>query len=583
MRCAAVGRETLPEKSSSKGEEMKVTETISTTPVVAEKSLRGEEVRVLTTCRAGKIVPVTYIPMLREDRVSRGSIRLRFEMAETLYPLMNAVNVTAFAHFVPFTALRDDAGNYVFDGMDDFNRSYQGVADPATGQVKSFFSPVTIGAAEINSEVFKKMGMHFVEGEILNARRVLEAYRTVVNFRREARSSKLPLHAGTFLASAFWKQPTLAHIVPDFDAAMLDGAVNLSWTNATLSPAGTTGTVPVKNLWRMPANASFQDSGASGFQGKTLTSTSGASPLAAKSAYALGTSSGGVPLVDRAAIFESVRWELGNSGVMLSLANIELAKKTAAFAKLREQYHGVSDDHLIDLLMEGIRVPDEQLRQPILLDRKSTIFGYTERHATDGDNLDKSVTTGLTELTLNFRTPPMNTGGIIMITVEIVPEQLWERMDDVFLRTVDPAKLPNFMRDYLDPEKVEVVQNRYVDVRHSAPDGVFGYAPLNHAWKRSITRIGGKYFRPDTQGFVEDRQRFWSVEKTDPKLTEDFYLVGDLPHTVFADTTADPFEILALGSVQIVGNTVFGKALEEDNGDFDAVMEQVDTQRIVQE
>lgn len=51
---------------------------------------------------------------------------------------------------------------------------------------------------------------------------------------------------------------------------------------------------------------------------------------------------------------------------------------------------------------------------------------------------------------------------------------------------------------------------------------------------------------------------------------------------MFMDTISDPFEILTLGSVQIVGNTVFGKTLDEDGGDFEHIMARVDTTRIAQ-
>lgn len=274
---------------------------------------------------------------------------------------------------------------------------------------------------------------------------------------------------------------------------------------------------------------------------------------------------------------------MASAGISVSLANIELAKQMTSFAKLREQFSGLSDDHLIDLLMEGIRVPDEALRQPILLDRKSTVFTYAERHATDGASLDQSVTTGRAVLDMSIRTPPMNSGGVILVTVEIVPEPLFERLQDRFLAATAPSDLPNFLRDFLDPEKVDVVPNAYVDVLHDTPTATFGYAPLNHAWNRSLVRIGGRYYRPDPSTFVEDRQRFWSVEKENPALTTDFYLVdASLPHTVFADTLADPFEILTVGRLDIVGNTVFGKRLEEDDGHYSAIVADVDTSRVVQ-
>lgn len=542
---------------------MKLGETISALPIEVEKSIRGEEIRALTSARAGKIVPVAYVPLLREDRVSRGSVNLRLKMAETVHPLMNAINVTAMAHFVPFSAFER------FDGMDQFNRSYRGVNEPRGAATPiPFFTTMAFSSA---AEIWKTLGVHWPAGSNINAAPI-EAYNTLVNFRRKARSEKLALRtlSDTTLAAAFWKNPNLYHIVPDFDQAMQDGQVQLAFADASL-PLNVS-SLPVRNLYyRSATTGDLAVAEAAAYTGGSAKPGSGN----LKPVY----STTSVPSVD----LSNVWTEMTSAGAAISLANIDLAKKTAAFAKLREQYAGMDDDHLIDLLMQGIRVPDEALRQPILLDRQSTIFGYSERHATDGANLDQSVTTGETAVSLNFRTPPMNTGGIILITVEIVPEQLFERMQDVFLAADAPADLPDFTRDFLDPEKVEVVPNAFVDVLHGTPAGTFGYAPLNHRWKRSLTRIGGRYYRPTTAGFVEDRQRFWSVEQLNPALTTDFYLVpASLPHTVFADSAADPFEILTLGGVEIIGNTVFGAVLDEDRGDYEAVAAKVDETRIQQ-
>ncbi|QCS37215.1 major capsid protein [Tortoise microvirus 70] len=538
---------------------MRINETISTSPISTEKSVRGDEIRALTTCRAGKVVPVAFIPLLREDRVSRGRLRLKFDMAETIHPLMNAVNVTAFVHFVPFMAFHRFGGS-----MDAFNRSYQGVAELTTSTVIPFIYTAPFGR---NQDFWKTLGVHWKNGAPINMAPV-EAYNEIINFRRKARSDKLPVRGNTdtSLASAFWKNSNLWHIVPDFDQAAMDGEVELQFASPLLNVTGIgASTAPVTGV----------------LQGQTVwdharagQTTYANSVRIDNTSYRLNTGPTGIP---------QIYAELDQQGIKLSLANLELAKQTAAFAKLRQKYEGLDDDHIVDLLMEGIRVPDEALKQPILLDKKSTIFGYSERHAMDGANLDVSVTTGETSLDLNFRTPPMNTGGIILVTVEIVPEQLYERQKDMFLGATNPNQhFPNFMRDYLDPEKVSVVTNDFVDVSHATPTGTFGYAPLNHQWKRSLTRIGGKYYRPEVDTFMEDRQRFWAVEQLNPALTTDFYLVNQLPHNVFLDTISDPFEILTVGSVEIVGNTVFGKVLEEDGGHYDAVMDQVDTGRIKQ-
>lgn len=538
-------------------------EVISTTPINTEKSVRGDEIRALTSCKAGKIIPLAYVPLLREDRVSRGKVRCSLKMSETIHPLMNSINVTVYAHFIPFLAFER------FSGMESFNRSYQGIGEPHNNTPIPFFETHTYNR---ESPFYKTMGIHYVQGQPINSA-LLEAYNVLVNFRRKARSEKLPGRGKLqdTLARAFWKNSTMWHIVPDFDQAMMDGEVPLEFDSMKLPITG----IAVTNGAATAVTTSGKEVGGS--------VETYAQSWRVGEGQATGVGGGNILAVEVAAGAPAIYAELASAGIKLSLANIEVAKRTAAFAKLRQRYQAVDDDYIIDLLMEGIRVPDEALKQPILLAKQSTIFGYSERHAMDGASLDMSVTTGETSLDISFRTPAMNTGGIILFTAEIVPEQLFERQVDTLLGLSDPAALPNFMRDFLDPEKVQPVGNRYVDILHSNPGGIFGYAPLNHAWKRSLTRIGGKYFRPTTNTFVEDRQRFWAVEQINPALNTDFYLVPqELPHTVFMDTISDPFEVMTVGKCEIVGNTVFGKALEEDNDDYEKVMAQVPMDRIVQ-
>lgn len=533
---------------------MKPDELVSTTPIQTKKSIRQDECRVLTSARGGKIIPIWYSPVLREDQ-TKGTLRIDFDMAETVHPLMNAVNVTAYAHFIPYTAFDR------FLGLDDFNRSYQEIPEAHDGKPIPFIYPVKYSR---NSAFWKTLGVHMKEGENINSA-PLEAYNTLVNWRRFARSRRLPKRNAfdQTLAEAFWKNPNLWHIVPDYERAMMDGEVSLDFNASRVPVSGLAFAGQPKSFWKA-------DDYAPG--GLRQTKKGMWDATGAKLWAKFGENVNGNTLAVREDAvnkgFPAIFAELAHAGVTLSLSNIEMAKQTAAFAKLRSAFDGIEEEHIIDLLMEGIRVPDEQMRQPHLLARESTVFGYSERHAMDGANLEKSVTTGKTSITLRFRTPPMNTGGIILVTAEIVPEALFERQNDTFLDVGKPSEFPNFLRDFLDPDKVDIVQNKFVDVEHGNPTGTFGFAPLNHAWKRSLTRIGGRYFRPLKSAFVEDRQRFWSIEQVNPALTSDFYLVNNLPHTVFMDQKADPFEILALGSVQYVGNTVFGRALEENRNNY---------------
>jgi predicted Rdx family selenoprotein len=207
---------------------------------------------------------------------------------------------------------------------------------------------------------------------------------------------------------------------------------------------------------------------------------------------------------------------------------------------------------------------------------------YNQRYATDAANLDTSVTNGLATVDMTIRTPQMNTGGVILITAEIVPEQMWERKKDYYLYENDPDNLPNYLRDYLDPEKVAVVKNDHLDVNHSTPNGTFGYAPLNHEYMRDMVNIGGKYYRPSNDAFDEDRAKIWTAETTNPTLSDDFYLVDSLHKKVFSDQNADAFEITCLSDVEITGNTVFGERLLEADAtsDYETITDLVDDARI---
>jgi hypothetical protein len=553
-----------------------MTEMVPTAPITVQRSTRRDRGRVLTSADAGKILPLKYIPMLREDAVKRGRVRVNFEMMETAELLMNGIRVDVMAHYVPMLAFDRFNGS-----MEELNRSYKGETGIG-GSVVPFFesNKVWNGSSVVNiadawdldtiasynnvPQFYQLMGIHFggntnpTPDFRLNTT-VVEAYNAIVNHRRKARSASLPLRNAYdhSLAEAFWSLDN-NHIVPDFDQKLIDGEVAL---NALTFQA------PIKA-------PSWLDTGAGG--SASADSTPGASSAPAMAGANI-TDEGSVYL------FEDIYAELTAGGnATMSLADIEQAKKTAAFAKLRSMYDGIEDEHIIDMLMEGIRVPEEAMKQPILLSKASTMIGYNQRYATDAANLDTSVTNGFATVDMSIRTPQMNTFGVILLTAEIVPEQMWERKKDYFLYETDPDNLPNYLRDVLDPEQVSVVKNDHLDVNHSTPNGTFGYAPLNHEWMRDMVNVGGKYYRPANDAFDEDRAKIWTVEQTDPTLSEDFYLVSGLHKKVFSDQVADAFEITCISDVEITGNTVFGERLLEADAtsDYEQITDLVDSARI---
>ena len=198
-----------------------------TTPLTPRRSTRIDQKTVITSGNAGKIIPVACIPLLREDGVKRSRMQIAVEMMETAETLFNGVNVTVNAHLVPKLAFDR------FNGMDDLNRSYQGVPREDGETPIPFIETHTFSQAD--NEFYKTLGMH-AQGSATVNRDYIEAYNTVVNFRRKERSSSLSMRTmtDTSLAQAFWNHTTMAHIVPDFDQAIIDGEVALNVVNQVM-------------------------------------------------------------------------------------------------------------------------------------------------------------------------------------------------------------------------------------------------------------------------------------------------------------------------------------------------------------
>lgn len=507
----------------------------------------------ITSFSAGKSVPIFAAGILREEAVRSGRMMFRFEMMETAELVMNPVNVRIMAYFVPWLCLDRFQGS-----MDILNRSYAG-QPPMDGEtVIPFIETAAFGAHGANP-LYKALGFHGGATDQVNTVFV-EGYNQIQNLRRRNRSPKLAQRArlDTSLAEAFWHHEQFKHVVPNFDQAAIDGEVALNIAN---------GQLPVRGIGPISGQTPSGGAGTLKYADGTtqaVTNTYRASVANQLEVRASGSTSAAVPMIFA---------ELQQNGITVNLSNIELAKRTAAFAQLRKEYTGHTDDWIIDLLMQGISIPEQAFKQPMLIGERSTIFGQSKRYATDAGNLAESASNGFTEIDLSLQLPRQPMGGIIMVLCEVTPEQLFERQTDPMLYATTVAHFPDALRDDLDPIKVKAVENRYVDVLHASPAATFGFAPNNFEWNVTAPRVGGKFLRPVTNtSFDEDRQRIWSSESLNPVLAEDFYLVKTLHQKPFAVTTGDTFEVVTNGGLFIEGNTQFGSPLIEASTDYDEVM-----------
>lgn len=523
---------------------------LNTNPLVTPRTMRRHSARGITSLPAGKMVPIAAFPLLREDAVRSGRLRFNFEMMETAEILMNAINVDVKAYLVPHLAFKRFNGS-----MDQLNRSYEG-KPPLDGQPVVPYFKSYVWPATGQGEIMKYLGLHARAGERYNSF-YLDAYNEIWNFRAKNRSPDLTLRAegNGSLAPAFWSHDMFRHIVPDFDQAAVDGEVPLNVVDARM---------PVKGIGAGAAKATFNT--------PTNVKESGGGVASYQNLFA-GSEAQGV-LVNASGIdgVPEIYAELAANGITVSLSNIELARKTQAFAKLRQQYNA-HDDWIINLLMDGVSIPEQAFTQPMLLAEKRTIFGMAKRYASDSGNLTESVVNGATYLDMSIQLPRIGVGGVIMIVAEITPDQLFERQEDPGLHTLSVDALPQYLRDTLDPEKVDVVKNSRVDVDHDNPNATFGYEPLNARWNINCPRIGGRFYRPKVDaGFNEARQRIWAVETKNPTLSTDFYLCTNIHTKPFVVTNQDPFEVVTQGDLFIEGNTVFGGHLVEATDDYEKVL-----------
>lgn len=541
-----------------------MTNRTSTIPVEVPRTNRVESARGITSLPAGKAVPVFACGLHRMDRVVQGPLRLSFELEETADVLMNAVRVDVKAYVVPQLAFARFNGS-----LDVLNRSWEGQVPYPDATVVPFYETEVAGAHKY-SEILTYLGMHTRPGTDVNTM-FTEAYNEIFNYRLRNRSRALFASAARTrlqrtLAPAFWNHEMFGHIVPDYDSAKVDGEVPLNVTNARLNVRGLGFNSGAVNGGAQ-ANVREADGRVRNWSTPVYNNWNGSMMMK-------GRDVGGVYVPD-------VWAEMAQNGITVSLSNIDMAKKTQAFARLREQYAGHTDEFLINMLMDGIDIPDQYLKEPMLVGEGSTIFGFSKRYATDAENLTEHVASGATFVDLNIRCPVLNTGGVLMVIAEITPEQLFERQKNPWLHLDNnKANRPDFIRDYMDPDKVDIVYNERVDLNHATPTTRFGYEPMNAKWNNTAPHIGGKFFRPVANApFDEDRQRFWASEAVNPTLGAEFYLATTIHTKPFADTLSDIAEVVIQGDLLINGNTQFGAGLIEASDDYAKVLAEVDQSR----
>lgn len=554
----------------------------SSTPVQFNKSIRKDSSVLMTSARAGVVAPVAYIPILPGDSAS-GRVGIDVALKEMPKPLLNAVHANVQAWFVPKSADPRFSGrdelNHAMTGESIKSLNGSGAMDSRTPQ--AYFRQYDVGSpghtAIRNSQFCKVLGLHLGGAPVHSD--LIDAFNVIYNFRLAAHSSRLPRRkytaedaaAATTLPPAFWPSSRLNRVVPDYERALVVGALDLDVTAGRLPISGFGKIHPEPNAPTLFDNQQVYETKIHTPGGRLVTYPKSLNMSDTNDDnYRIRTDATGMPDL----------WaEMQATTVGITLADIDKARTTQAFAKLRTAYAGNdatgfdNDDTLVALLMQGIKVPDDQFKRPWLLDSRRVPVGFAERFATDAANLDASVTVGRASATLSLNVPENETGGVIIVTVEVLPERVDERMSDEWLHCTSFDHLPNALRDVQRVEPVDLVQNRRVDAAHASPAALYGYEPMNDKWNRDFTRLGGDFYAPTPgAGWTENRSNIWQTEIVNPTFSATHYLAPQpFPHDVFADQTADAFEVVCRHTLTIVGLTQIGDVLAEANDDYPAV------------
>lgn len=558
----------------------------STTPMQFSRTVRSDDAVVMTSGRAGKVVPIDYFPVLRGDSAS-GRVGIDVELAEMPRPALNGIVANVQAWFVP------KAAHPQFPGYDEFLHSYQeepikALNTPDREPPKYFLAVEEPGnLAEIrDSEFMKAMGLHIrglgdVTPQAINVD-LIDAFSLIYNFRLAAHSSRLARRAyakedlteALTLPRAFWPTGRFSRVVPDYERALIVGNLDLDVA---------AGVVPVQGIG-VPTAGIATNSTLNFRQTPTLDNPTGAVSKSSRIVHSSSTANPYVQLYVEMGGYTSdqpnIRAEMEGSTIGVTLADIDKARVTQAMAKARTAYAGNdatgfdNDDAIIAELMQGFAVPEDHFKRPWLLDSKRVTFGMVERYATDAANLDASVSQGRASASLSINLPRTEVGGLVIITLEVLPEKIEERQQDEFLYVTRPYHLPDALRDIQRPEPVDLVRNERLDVKHSNPEGLYGYEPMNDKWNRSFTRLGGAFYQADPLNpWTEQRSAIWQAGVVDPVFSDDHYLCPEeFPHSIFADTLADAFEVVCRHTVKIAGITQIGDVLAENNDDYENVI-----------
>lgn len=534
---------------------MAIANRLKTDPIPIVRQSRGFKLRSVTTLQPGKFTPIAAFPLLRQDSCT-GRVTIGLDMAETYEVLMNKMFLRVSAYFIPKLSEERFMGSpHIFE------RSYAGQPkdDTPGAPVVPYINRKAFPATAGSHIVYKYLGLTAKAGQLV-ATDYEEGYNKTVNFRRRQRSKALPMRTmdDSTLAPAMWGPNAFSDVVPDFDDGLIAGELPLTVVAAKMPLRG----IGYSNATPVPGNSQAVNIRETG---KTAPTAYPGGERIFQHGSVAGAGIAALEVKSGANGYPDMWAELSENGISVSLANIDQAKKLVSFAKMREAYEGHPDAYVIDALMNGFDIEGLDMVEPWLLDSKIVTIDQMLRRAMDGASLEDTAANGVASTSLGINVPANNYGGVVMIFAEAIPEQLYERQPDPLFTATGVADLPNYMADVLNPLPVVEVKKGEVDVAHSDPTALFGYARRNWKYAQYPSRVGGDLYAPTpSAATTEARRIIYPTDVVDPGLTQEFYESTTLSRSPFVNQTKDPMVIAVGGDIGVTGLTIIGAVHESE-------------------
>lgn len=495
-----------------------------------QRSQRGEYRNITSRMRAGDLQPIkAHRIMGGESGLLKEEVFIEFD--QLAGRIVTPVTVELTAVMVPLQA------------MDLLANPEEPLAGSAESVRQKLLSGTPIFGLEEETELSKACSVvpRSVNGTKMVSETVRLAHNCAVNYlrrRKYVKAEQLPANS-TAITPALLSQTILDRFNGVLDPEdRVNGAVNLE------------GEIPVLGLW---AEFPHDDANSGQFfnqNGNVLPTNTKTRNLRVTDNDEFGGNG-----------WNKVTASLGQSGQNISLVDFYQAEKMDELVRqAREMVDNNPEygEQMVAQWAHGLSV--DPGKQPFVIYQRTESTAKVERLATDGPNLEESVTDMIASLEMAVPIPRTEFGGIVMCFVTIRPDEtLAEQPHPLLTEEWSPM---NFVADELAIDPVPVTFRELDSEVDQADEGEIAFYVGNHHIKKSYINYG--YNRNLDRTTVARRTSVWQLEIPMSVTPQSVLYPETISHYPWVDFSGDVATVTAESQLTVATPIVFGPTPVEE-------------------